>query len=235
MSKNILKKRACMSIIFIVLTICSYGQNKNRFPIWTFHEKNVNIQGISVGFWSSLISGRNTNTNGIRLELIGFGVFAPMAPQFPEFGNQRSERVNGLSLSALGTVCDCLINGLSAGLGQITYQVNGISVVPFMNITQKHNGIMLSGFNVSDTMNGLQLGFNNGSSKTNGVQIAFLINETEEMKGLQIGLFNNSKNLRGIQIGLWNVNQKRKLPLINWNFKRTAKKNKTLSEKQITQ
>ena len=42
------------------------------------------------------------------------------------------------------------------------------------------------------------------------------------MRGLQIGVVNKSKNLRGIQIGIWNVNQKRRLPLINWNFKRST-------------
>ena len=202
MSENISIKMTFTSIIFFALTICSNGQINNRFPIWTFHEKNVNIHGISVGLLTSIISERNTNTNGIRLELIGLGILAPMIPDYPEFGNQRSERINGLSLSILGTVGDCLINGLSISAGQIMYQVNGISFVMFMNLTHKQNGIMVSGFNESHTMNGLQLGFNNGSSKANGVQIAFLLNETEKMKALQIGLVNKSENLRSIQIGL---------------------------------
>lgn len=41
----------------------------------------------------------------------------------------------------------------------------------------------------------------------------------KEFKGLQIGIRNKSDNMKGIQIGLWNVNGKRKLPIINWNFK----------------
>ena len=222
MSKNISKKRTYASIIFLVLTICSYAQNINRFPIWTFHEKNVNIHGISVGLFSTFISERNTNTNGIKLELIGLGIFAPMMPDYPEFGNQRSEKINGMTLSTLGIVCDCLTNGISAGFGQITYQVNGVSFAMFMNWTHIQNGIMLSGFSFSHTMNGLQLGFINGSSEVNGAQIGFLINSSEKTKGLQIGLFNKSDNLSGIQIGIWNENQKRKLPLVNWNLKRTA-------------
>jgi len=217
-------KRTFVSILFFVLTICSYGQNENRFPIWTFHEENVNIHGISVGLWSTIISERNTNTNGIRLEVIGLGILVPMIPDFPTFEEQRSERINGLNLSALGTVCDCLTNGLSIGAGgQINYQVNGISATIFGNVTQKHNGIMVALFaNWSDTMNGLQLGvINNNNSEANGVQIG-AANDSEKMGGLQIGLFNKSKSFRGIQIGIWNVNQKRKLPLINWNFKRTT-------------
>ena len=222
MNKNTSKKRTYVSIILLILTICSYGQSKNRFPIWTFHDKDVNIHGISVGLISTFISERNTNTNGIRLELIGLGILAPMIPDYPKFENNRSEKVNGLSLSVLGTFCDCLTNGVSAGVGQITYQVNGISLIFFVNLTHKHNGIMIAGGNYSDTMNGLQLGLMNSSSKVKGVQVGLGINETEKMEGLQIGLVNKSINFRGIQIGIWNVNQKRELPLINWNFKRTA-------------
>ncbi len=39
------------------------------------------------------------------------------------------------------------------------------------------------------------------------------------MKGLQIGVVNKAKRLRGIQLGIWNINERRKLPLINWNFR----------------
>jgi hypothetical protein len=45
-----------------------------------------------------------------------------------------------------------------------------------------------------------------------------LLNTTENLFGLQIGLYNTSENLFGLQIGIWIVNQKRKLPFINWNF-----------------
>jgi hypothetical protein len=54
----------------------------------------------------------------------------------------------------------------------------------------------------------------------NGVQLGGLANFSKKMDGLQIALFNKSENFRGLQIGLWNVNQKRKLPFINWNFSR---------------
>ena len=222
---NIPIKRTFASIIFFILAICSYGQNDNRFPIWTFHEKNVNIHGISVGLVSTGTSERNTNTNtnGIRLELIGIGILIPMIPNIPTFEERYSERINGLNLSTLGTACDCLTNGISVGgVGQINYQVNRISLSAMINITQKQNGIMVATVNYSHTMNGLQLGFNNNGEEIKGVQVALTINETEKMRGLQIGVVNKSENLRGIQIGIWNVNQKRRLPLINWNFKRTT-------------
>ena len=73
-------------------------------------------------------------------------------------------------------------------------------------------------FNDAYYMNGLQVGFSNNGHKIKGLQIGILGNNTHEMKGVQIGLINKSKKLKGLQIGLWNVNQKRKLPFINWNF-----------------
>lgn len=54
--------------------------------------------------------------------------------------------------------------------------------------------------------------------KSNGLVIA-TVNHVNKMHGVQIGLFNKANTSKGIQIGLWNVNEKRSLPLINWNFK----------------
>lgn len=191
------------TILYLILTINSYGQvgnRKNYFPIWTFHQENINIHGISVGLWSVDSKPRYTNTNGIKVELIGIGLLMPLIPSSPVVTDDSafiklqkeplSERINGLNLSASGTVCNCLTNGLTAGtIGQLNFKVNGISTSLLMNFVQKQNGLMMAMFN-----------------------------EAYYMNGMQIGLFNKSKKMRGIQIGLWNENQKRKLPLINWNF-----------------
>jgi hypothetical protein len=53
--------------------------------------------------------------------------------------------------------------------------------------------------------------------ESNGIVIA-LVNHVNTGRGLQVGLINKANNFRGIQIGLWNRNDKRSLPLINWNF-----------------
>jgi len=225
------------TILFLILTIRSFGQvakRKNYFPIWTFHQDSINIHGISVGLWSFNSEPRFTNTNGIKFELIGVGIGMPLIPRSPIVQTDSafiklqqeplSERINGLNLSSSGTVCHCLTNGLTAGfIGQINFQVNGISTSLFMNFSQKHNGIMTALFNDAYYMNGLQVGFSNNGYKMKGLQIGILGNHTQEMKGVQIGLINKSKKLKGLQIGLWNVNQKRKLPLINWNFKLESK------------
>ena len=217
----------------MTLTVCSYGQSvkrKNYFPIWTFHQDSINIHGLSIGLWSFNSEPRYTNTNGIKLEIIGIGIGIPLIPRSPIVETDSafiklkqeplSERINGLNLSASGSACHCLTNGLTAGfIGQIHFQVNGISASLFMNFTQKHNGFMTAMFNDAYYMNGLQVGLGNNGYKTKGVQIGLIGNNAKEMKGLQIGLFNKSEKFKGLQIGLWNVNQKRKLPLINWNFK----------------
>ena len=219
--------------MFLILTISSYGQigkRKNYFPIWTFHQDSINIHGLSIGLWSFNTEPRLTNTNGIKLELIGIGILIPLIPRSPIVETDSafiklkeeplSEKINGLNLSASGSVCHCLTNGLTAGfMGQIHFQVNGISTTLFMNFTQKHNGVMTAILNDAYYMNGLQVGLGNNGFKTKGVQVGGILNYAKEMKGIQIGIYNKSEKLKGIQIGLWNVNQKRKLPLINWNFK----------------
>lgn len=190
----------------------------NRFPFGIFHKKNQTITGLSVGIYTGLESEedpRNVRTNGIRLEAIGLGIVAPLLPYSPisttEEAYQKSvygapsEWVNGFNLSPAGTICDCTVNGVSAGIiGQINRKVHGISASVFINFTEKHSGVQLAAFNESYLMYGLQVGVSNTGGR---------------VRGLQIGLFNHSNNLRGVQLGLWNVNQKRKLPILNWNFK----------------
>jgi len=192
-------------------------QRTNRFPVGSFHQKNVNITGISVGLYSGLDDDedRNVQSNGIRLEPIGLGILVPLIPRSPvaeseeqykgEMSAEPSERINGFNLSPAGTVCDCITNGISAGfIGQIGRKVNGISASIMMNFAQSHNGIQLAMFNDSYAMNGLQIGVGNSGGRT---------------RGLQIGIINHSRKLKGVQIGLWNVNQKRKFPILNWSFK----------------
>ena len=68
-------------VLFFLISIDSYGQSvirKNYFPIFTFHRDSINIQGISVGLWSLNTEPRYTNTNGIKLELIGVGFALPL-------------------------------------------------------------------------------------------------------------------------------------------------------------
>lgn len=207
-------------IIFLFLTFSSFSycqeiKKKNYFPIWTYHKENININGISIGLGSFGDKIMNTNTNGIKIELIGLGIAMPLIPRSPIADNDStyvkiakgpiSEKINGISISAAGTACNCINNGLNFGLiGNLNFQVNGITASGVMNLTQKLNGIQLSAFNESYYMNGIQVGLTNHAGRASGIQI---------------GIYNKAKHLKGIQIGFWNENEKQKFPIINWNFK----------------
>lgn len=192
--------RYVLALLLSAATLLAQGQKKKfYFPAWTFQQKNAAILGVSAGFFSRHDSS-NTNTYGLKLEAPGFGLLVGLIPQSPLAETDsafrevekrpRSEKIYGLSLSALGTVCDCNVNGISVGtVGQVQYKVNGISFSA-ISFAQVHNGLQLGVFNYTYKMNGIQIGFINTSMRT-----------------------------RGIQIGFWNKNERRSLPLINWNFR----------------
>lgn len=209
-----------------------YGQSvakqKSRFLAGIYHQKNLNIYGFSLGFGSTDDDDRYTNTYGFKIEVPGIGVLLPLFPLGPVAKDSVAflkltqkpmyEKIYGFSISATGTMCHCLTNGIAiGGIGQYNFQVNGFSLSLFLNTAQKHNGFQFAATNSSFIMNGIQMGYFNKAHDTNGLQLG-LGNFSENTMGVQIGLFNRSKNLKGIQIGLWNVNSKRSLPFINWSF-----------------
>jgi hypothetical protein len=193
---------------------CIVAQEKKiAVPFGTFQTSNLTTYGLSIGIASGAKEITNNKTNGIRLELIGLGLLVPIIPQSPIISSDKelhpdsvSEEINGLNLSATGSVCNCRINGVSVGyVGEIVYQVNGFSATAIMNFVQVHYGIQ-GAFLYSENY------------KMNGLQISAFNNSTHT-KGLQIGLINSSTDLRGFQIGIWNKNGKRALPIVNWQFR----------------
>lgn len=203
-----------LSLLMLVFLPSLAQHRKTYFPLWTFHQSNIRIYGVAVG-WFPLKETVNTTSNGLRLEAIGPGIFVPFIPRSPWDSAHSGhvtppdkknvpEKVNGINLSGLGSI-NYSINGISiGGIGQLNWYVNGIAVSAMINITHTCNGIQFGTMAMSHKMNGLQIGLNV---------------ETEYMRGIQIGMFTESKNTRGLQFGIWNVNEKRKLPLINWNFR----------------
>ena len=207
-------------------------KRKTRFPIWTFHESNVTINGISVGAFSWLGNDRNTVTNGIRLEVPGIGIMAlagngsPISDidTIPE-GIKRedfefSEIVNGINLST-GSWGEMNYNGVTLALvAQNGYLANGMAAAFVWNSINKVNGVSVGGFLANECLhhNGFQIGgFGNLSIIMYGMQLA-VRNEAKTMRGVQIGLYNKTYNSKGVQFGLWNINEHRKLPIINWSF-----------------
>lgn len=192
-------------VMALVLSALNAGakEKKTRFPVGTFHQNNVNICGISGGLSYIPKMPQNVSTHGINLSLIGEGILAFAIPCSPipnddsSFntvwdGDTMVHKIDGINLSGSGTMGYCNINGLSAGFcAQVVNKVNGASAVIMQNYVQVSNGI----------------------------QASFMITEAYKMRGLQIGAYNKSHHTRGIQIGLWNVNERRKMPFINWNFR----------------
>jgi hypothetical protein len=223
-------------LLFITLASCTLSAQSHRkdyFPIWSFDRDSIRIHGVSFGFLTDNVSAGNTLTNGVRVELLGLGFLLPIIPSSPiaqsdgAFAEVMSrpvqQKVNGLNLCVTGTVGQCCVNGLSAGgIGQSLLKSNGVTVCSMINLVQQQNGLMLSMFNDAFIMRGAQLGLSNKSFHGVGLQLGALNNYAEDMSGVQIGLFNKSKNLLGLQFGLWNVNQKRKMPLVNWCFRRSS-------------
>jgi hypothetical protein len=229
--KNI-QMRACLSTLATVGALaCCTGQgttSKFRLPIWTFHQRNTTTVGLNLGVASTVPdSARHVTTIGIHAEAIGLGLFLFLAPRTlsamssEEFGSKEalpiSERVHGLSVSPLGSVCDCTLNGIGLnGGGTFVRHVNGISLAIVIAESDRFRGLQGAGFNITYRGSGVQLGvMMNHAFQMHGVQIA-AYNDTKVLRGLQIGIYNRSEDLKGLQIGLWNVNQKRKLPLFNW-------------------
>ncbi len=192
---------------FCVLPLCMCFMSSNvdaqkkkfYFPAWTYHKKNAVILGVSGGLWAGMDSARKTTTIGLRVEAPGTGLLAAFVPSSPvsltdsafqEFKKSTvSERVYGLNVSLMGTTCNCTVVGVSVGtIAQILGRMNGISFGA-ISFAEVHNGLQLSVFS-----------------------------QTYKMNGIQIGFMNNSSRTRGIQIGIWNKNEKRSLPIINWNF-----------------
>ena len=216
-------KTTLLSVMLLcVLDSVAQDFKHSRFPIWTYHEDSVQIHGVGLG----LLQTKSTSgVNGIRIELIGGGVFLGLLPESPIARSQEeydeklegiTATINGLNLSAAGLAGNYEVNGMNFGvMGHYTEVTRGISAAFFMNMAQLHSGLQFSMINDSYKMNGIQVGVANGSVESRGVQIG-LGNGAHRMRGLQIGLLNYSKSLKGLQIGLWNVNEKRKLPIVNW-------------------
>ncbi|MFB6455821.1 LA_2272 family surface repeat-containing protein [Chitinophaga sp. Hz27] len=192
-----------ISVLLVFFSVAAVAQKQRvYFPAWTFQQNNTTIYGLSVGLWNFADGPKRTNSNGLRLSLVGEGILVPFVPSDPIIDSDSElivikndtaiETVNGINISGTGIAGDYIINGISLGfVGHLTTKTNGISIAAF-NFTQIHNGL----------------------------QLAIFMNQCYQMRGIQIGITNKSKKTRGIQIGLWNCNERRKLPLINWNFRK---------------
>lgn len=213
---------------FLAATPWSRAQPvSTHFPVGTYHQNNHRINGISAGFFTPL--NKYNYTNGIKIEMPGVGLLLLLAPSSPISTDPEAYRsvmsqppksiVNGICLSALGTFCDGVTNGLSLGYAaQLNRTVNGLSAALAINYAEKHNGLQAAViFSSVYTLNGVQLSSQNRAVHAKGLQ-AGIVNVSKRHAGVQLGIYNKAQYHKGLQIGCWNVNQKRRLPLINWHL-----------------
>src|SRR5690606_32136777 len=71
-------------ILLILLTSTVFGQKRKAyFPVWTSHQKNANVYGVSAGISDFIFDPENTHTYGMRLSLLGEGILAFAIPSSP--------------------------------------------------------------------------------------------------------------------------------------------------------
>lgn len=167
------------------------------------------INGVALGFSPENIkydyisqAKDSLEINGLSIamgdmDLIGNLLLLPFKPtpyqvSYERVRKQRDLVIKGMNVSLLGIVNEANIHGINlSGINTIVYELHGCSV---------------SAFTSSNYI-------------CKGISISAISNTSHCLTGVQIGLFNKSKRTKGIQIGLWNVNEKRKMPFINWNFR----------------
>ena len=209
-------KKTWFIILLWSIVLGLNGQNIEKTKLFVITpELNTKVNGIGIGLMiNSLKFESDTTTtiiNGLNVELVGVGFFAPLAPSNPLIPDD-------VKIEQIAPILDSLIieatqpkpykiNGLNISLGGLAgheIQLDGLNISGIATLTSKTNGVSIAILlNLNKVMHGISAGF---------------INQCLEHKGLQIGVFNQSEKTKGIQIGLWNKNEKRSLPLINWNF-----------------
>ncbi|ROI00588.1 LA_2272 family surface repeat-containing protein [Chryseobacterium daecheongense] len=222
--------------LFIIGLLSSYlvfGQDslrmfrlKTQFIAFTPLKNEIEkVNGLTVGLGFDSRYAPNTQSNfqkvnGLNLDInpLGFLIWMFYDPSRIAF-KEAYLQVNGINISAAGYVRGVNHNGVSLSMYNYGNTMNGMLVSAITTDIEKGNGVLISGLGISaKELKGLSISIFNDANTLKGMQIGFH-NKATTGKGLQIGIVNKSDKLRGLQIGFWNKNGKRKLPLVNWNFK----------------
>lgn len=226
--------------ITTLFSLCALGQDvkvndkqKLRGPVWLTHVESTDIVGVSFSFFNSNYSTNmgNNRTFGVRLEPTPFSILEflfgrPNLSINEDKHNLRikypaNQQVYGVNIST-GTSEDIDIYGVSlTGMVQYYHKTYGLVVGVFSHEIETANGLIIAGGSTNSyKSNGIIVsGMMNSTEYLNGVQLSTYNEITTKGVGFQIGICNVAKNFRGLQIGLWNKNDKRSLPILNWQFK----------------
>lgn len=216
-------KKIIILVFITFFSLHALAQNRKfRAPIWTVHDKNTDIAGVSLGFLPTDFKSKDhvTKTFGVRIEAFPLSFFYFLAPRVPTITSV-TQKIYGVNISS-GTFEGIDAHGISATLFMNNMKhMNGISIAGISNTIENANGLIIGvGGNGIENANGVMIGgiFGNYTGNFKGLQIS-TENRTKNFTGIQIGIFNKAEKLKGIQLGIWNKNQKRALPILNWNFK----------------
>jgi len=182
--------------------------DKPRLIGFSPSKETKNVNGMLLKYYDEIDQEiQPKKVNGVGLGFNGLGIFFPVlllvnittidnwgindigSDPLPDNMNE----INGMQLSIINmepTVTNGLELSLSSNIGAPSV-TNGLAVSPLYNFHHT----------------------------TQGVAISTIANVSQKCRGVQVALINVCKDSRGIQIGFWNENEKRKMPLINWNFK----------------
>jgi hypothetical protein len=219
MLESCFMKRILMMTVLLSVALISFSQTdslevdkkkKNRYVAWLIPSAATNIYGIAIGpVGSEAICNRpyTKYSHGLNIQIPGQGFFQTFYINSGSGKHLYTRKEQDLAVPSADTILKKAVhNGiLISPLGTFTDQVNGASFSLWMSLGKKINGISFNLlWNLYDKINGVSVG---------------LVNHTGTTKGVQIGFVNKTAKLRGFQFGLWNKNEKRSLPLINWNFR----------------
>jgi hypothetical protein len=169
---------------------------------WALPTRANKINGWALGLHTGQIFGRQLTINGLNTSADVPAMFIGMMSSMDIL---QKVPLGSLSDSADTDWYITKINGLSLSMGGLMRcsNIRGIALNGGICFAYRTRGLVVSG------------GYNNVHD-FKGISICGLRNVSVKGRGIQIALINVCKNFKGLQIGLWNVNSKRKLPVINW-------------------
>ena len=211
-------KKLTFLLLILFSTFFSFSQNDslktdrkkvNRYVVWLLPSLATNIYGIAIGPIGSEAFCQRPYTkysHGLNIQIPGQGILQTFQVNKMKFTDLKLRENSEAGIFNEDAPMRAVHNGLLVSpFGTFTDKVNGVSLSLWMSMGVKINGLSFNLlWNYYEQINGISIG---------------LVNHAAVIKGVQIGIVNKTKNLRGFQIGLWNKNEKRTLPIINWNFK----------------
>ncbi|PIF47150.1 hypothetical protein CLU96_4197 [Chryseobacterium sp. 52] len=182
--------------------------DRPRFIAFSPSKETKNVNGMLIKYYDEIDNEiQPKKVNGVGLGFNGLGIFFP-ALLLVNITSIDNWAMNDIGLEPLPAKMNT-INGMQLSIINMEPTVtNGLEVSVSSNISAPSviNGVAVSPlYNFHHT--------------TKGVAISTFANVSRKCRGVQVALINVCKDSRGIQIGFWNENERRKFPLINWNFK----------------